>query len=207
MAILNRLASAQGRRDEELNKALGQELVEMKNLEGIREIAENLWNKDKKIQSDCDAVMEEIGRIEPELIQEFVFDFIKLLSSKRNRRVWQSMECLALIAHLKAQEIFEQRETIQYHIENGSVITVDGGIKTLGKVAAANSDFNRELFPYLLEQLRTCRPKSVGQFAESIFEAVYPENQAEYVAVLNGRLDILSASQQKRVNKLLRRLE
>ena len=46
MRVLNKLASMQDRRDEELNKDLAQELVEQKNIEGIREIAENLWNMD-----------------------------------------------------------------------------------------------------------------------------------------------------------------
>ena len=46
----------QDRRDEEPNKELARELVQTNNIEGIQEVAENLWNKDKKIQSDCDGV-------------------------------------------------------------------------------------------------------------------------------------------------------
>ena len=88
----------QNRRDEEPNKDLAKELVEQKDIEGIREIAENLWNKDKKMQSDCDSAMEEIGRNAPELIEEYVADFLKLLSSKNNRRVWGAMINLSLIA-------------------------------------------------------------------------------------------------------------
>jgi len=62
MSILSRLSSAQDRRDEELNKELARELVHEKNIAGIQEIAVNLWNQDTRIQSDCDGVMEEIGR-------------------------------------------------------------------------------------------------------------------------------------------------
>ena len=65
MSVLSKLASMQGRRDEEPNKELARELVRTKNTEGIQEIAENLLKKDKKIQSDCDGVMEEIGRNAP----------------------------------------------------------------------------------------------------------------------------------------------
>ncbi|MGC9396929.1 MAG: hypothetical protein ACP5J4_18950 [Anaerolineae bacterium] len=206
MSVLAKLASMQGRKDEEPNKALGRELARTRDLEGIREIAENLWHKDTKIQSDCDGVMEEIGRNAPELIEAYVSDFLKLLSSKRNRRVWQSMICLSLIADRKPREIFENRATIIRAMEKGSVITLDNGIKTLAKVAAAEEAYRRELFPYLLAQLRSCRPKSMPQYAESILCAVNTENAAAYKDVLTRRFDELSTSQQRRIEKILKKL-
>ncbi|MFN2286172.1 MAG: hypothetical protein ACK2UQ_17285 [Anaerolineae bacterium] len=206
MSVLSKLASMQDRRDEEPNKALGQELARTRDIAGIQEIAENLWNEDAKIQSDCDGVMEEIGRNAPELIEAYVFDFLKLLSSKRNRRVWQSMICLALIADRKPREIFENRETIVRAMENGSVITLDNGIKTLAKVASAEDAYHRELFPYLLEQLRSCRSKSVPQYAESILCAVNSENSAAYKDVLTRRYEALSTAQQRRIEKILKQV-
>jgi hypothetical protein len=69
MSVLSKLASAQDRKDEEPNKALGRELVENRDVEGIREVAENLWNEDRRIQIDCLAVLEQIGLLEPGLIE------------------------------------------------------------------------------------------------------------------------------------------
>ena len=37
----------------------------------MREIAENLWNKDKNIQADCIKVLYEVGYIEPPLIAQY----------------------------------------------------------------------------------------------------------------------------------------
>jgi len=207
ISILSRLSSAQDRKDEEPNKELARELIQTKNLAGIQEIAENLWNKDPRIQSDCDGVMEEIGRNEPELIEAYVFDFLKLLSSKRNRRIWQSMICLSMIADRKPKEIFENSEKIIRVMEKGSVITQDNGIKTLAKVASANDEYSQEIFPYLMVQLKGCRPKSVPQYAESIFCAVNSENGEEYREILVQRFEELSTSQQKRVEKVLKKLE
>jgi hypothetical protein len=207
MSILSRLSSAQDRRDEELNKELARELVQTKNVVGIQEIAENLWHEDTKIQSDCDGVMEEIGRNEPELIEAYVLDFLKLLSSKRNRRVWQAMICLSLIAERKPKEIFEKRAEVIEVMEKGAVITQDNGIKVLAKVAAANDEYRQELFPYLLEQLRGGRSKSVPQYAESILCAVNSGNEAEYKEILTQRFEELSTAQQGRVKKILKRLE
>lgn len=206
MSVLAKLASSQGRSDEELNKALGRELVQTRDAEGIREIAENLWHEDAKIQSDCDAVMEEIGRNAPELIEAYVSDFLKLLSSKRNHRVWQAMICLSLIADRKPREIFENRATIVQAMEKGSVITQDNGVKTLAKVAAAADAYRQELYPYLLAQLESCRPQSVPQYAESILCAVNVERAAAYKDVLTRRLDELSTAQQRRIEKILRQV-
>jgi len=202
MSVLTKLASRQDRSDEELNKELGRELARTRDVAGIREIAENLWHEDAKIQSDCDAVMEEIGRNVPELIEAYVSDFLKLLSSKRNRRVWQAMICLSLIADRKPREIFENRATIVQAMEKGSVITQDNGIKTLAKVAAAADAYRQELFPYLLARLESCRPQSVPQYAESILCAVTVENAAAYKDVLTRRFAELSAAQRRRVEKV-----
>jgi hypothetical protein len=206
MSVLSKLASLQGRRDEQLNKTLGRELVRTKNIEGIQEIADNLWHKDTKIQSDCDGVMEEIGRNQPELIEAYVFDFLKLLESKRNRRVWQAMICLSLIADRKPTEIYENRNAIINAIEKGTVITQDHGIKTLARAASTEEDYNQVIFPYLLEQLRTCRSKSVPQYAESILCSVNSENEREFKQILIQRFEELTKPQQKRVEIILKKL-
>ncbi len=81
MSVLNRLASSLNRRDEVPNQELARELASRKDKTGIREIAENLWNKNKDIQADCIKVLYEIGYIEPGLIAGYVEDFVKLLKS------------------------------------------------------------------------------------------------------------------------------
>ncbi|WP_342599578.1 hypothetical protein MHB48_20155 [Psychrobacillus sp. FSL H8-0483] len=48
MTIVPKLASKLQRRDEEPNIELAQELVNNHNLEGIKEVIQNLSNKDKK---------------------------------------------------------------------------------------------------------------------------------------------------------------
>jgi len=204
MSVLSKLASAQDRKDEDPNKDLGRELVENHDFEGIREIAENLWNKDKRIQTDCLSVLEQVGLLEPELIENYVADFIELIYSKDNRLVWAAMINLALIADRKPQEIFEQYDDIVKVIEKGSVITKDNGIKTLAKVASTSAEYEGVIVPYLMEQLRRCRSKSVPQYAESIRVTVNLDNQEQYLSILNERLDALSVAQQRRVTKLLK---
>ena len=200
-SVLSKLAGAQNRKDEEPNKELGRELVENHDIEGIQEIAENLWNKDKRVRTDCLSVLEQVGLLDPELVDNYVTDFLELISSKDNRLVWASMINLALIADRKPHEIFERYDDVVKVIEKGSVITKDNGIKTLAKVASTRTEYNEVIMPYLMEQLRRCRSKSVPQYAESIRCAVEIDKQDQYLSILNERYDELSAPQQRRVKK------
>ena len=207
MSILAELASMQGRKDEEPNKELGKRLVETANLEGIREAVDNLRNEDKKIQVDCLAVLEQVGLLAPELIEDYLEEFLKLIFGKDNRLIWASMINIALIADRKPDQIINRLDDIISVIEKGSVITRDNGIKILSRAGAAKPEYNSQVFPHLIDQLNNCRPKSLPQYAESILVAVNPGNQTQYLAVLNKRLDELSAAQGKRVNKIIRSFE
>ena len=207
MSIIPKLASVQGRKDEAPNKELAKYLVEKNNVAGIREVAQNLWNKDRKIQIDCLSVLEQVGLLAPAMIEDYVSDFLRLIFSKVNRLVWAAMINLALIAERKPDEIFEQFENITKVIEKGSVITKDNGIKALAKVASTKTEYNALVFPYLIEQLKSCRSKSVPQYGESMLIAVTSGNEDQYLGVLKKRFDELSTAQQTRVKKLLRAYE
>jgi hypothetical protein len=199
MSILNRLASLQGRRDEVPNQELARDLAAGKDKEGIREIAQNLWNKDKNIQADCIKVLYEIGHIEPTLITEYAEDFVKLLRSKNNRLVWGGMTALAEAAKANpdVDEIKKAKET-------GSVITVDGAISTLAYTATANEKYNKAIFPYLLKHLSGCRPKEVPQHSEKTLPAVNSSNKADFIKVLEKRMEDLSGSGLSRVKKVIK---
>jgi hypothetical protein len=54
-----------------------------------------------------------------------------------------------------------------------------------------------------MDQLKSCRSKSIPQYAESIRPAVSLDNQPRFLAILNERFDTLSAAQQKRVKKII----
>jgi len=202
--ILSRLAGAQGRKDEEPNKAIGRELAESEDTASIQLIADHLWDEDKRVRTDCISVLEEIGRQNPALIATYAEDFIKLLGSKHNRLVWQAMENLALVAALRAELILAHFSDIVGAIETGSVITRDHGIKTLANAAAVDKACNQAFLPFLFDQLRTCRPKSVAQYAESTNVAIRDDTRGAFEDILTMRMNELSAAQARRVKKLIR---
>jgi hypothetical protein len=205
MSVIDKLATSLDTKSDVPNQILAKELTENNDNSGIKAIVDNLENKNKSIQSDCIKVLYEIGYIKPDLISDYMNVFVKLLKSRNNRLVWGGMIALSTIARLKAREIFEQSDIIKQAIEDGSVITADAGIKTLSGVAASADNYNKELFPYLIKQLKTCRSISVAQYSESIFVAVTEKNKTQFVEVVQERKDILNQSQLKRVDKLLKK--
>ena len=204
MSALDHIAHFQNRRDEVPNQELARQLASKKDRLGIREIAENLWNKDKGIQADCIKVLYEVGYIDPALIADHVEDFIKLLKSKNNRLVWGGMIALGTIAELKADMVFAHFSEIRQTMESGSVITMDNGVQTLARAASQDEKYSKAIFPYLLQHLKTCRPKEVAQHSEKTLPAVNSSNKKQFIAVLEKRTDDLSGPALTRVKKVMR---
>lgn len=206
MSVLDQLASSLGRRDEVPNQDLARQLAATKNAKGIRELADNLWNKDKNIQSDCMKVLYEVGVIEPKLIADYADDFVKCLRSKNNRLVWGGMTALAEVAKANPDAIFRHLDEIKKAKETGSVITVDNAISALAYTASANEKYNQAIFPYLLKHLSGCRPKEVPQHAERSMPAVNASNQNDFIKVLEKRLEDLSGAGLARVKKVIKQI-
>jgi hypothetical protein len=204
MAVLNRIAFFQERRDEVPNQELARELAQTGNQEGIAEIAQNLWHENQNIQSDCLKVLYEIGYRAPELIADYVGDFLKLLKSKHNRMVWGSMLALSTVAVLRAQVIYPHVHTIECVMDEGSVITRDNGVKILAALASTQAEYRQTILPYLLNHLATCRPKDVPQHAENIVVAVDGSTKADFIRVLEKRMADLKGAQVSRVKKVIK---
>jgi len=205
--ILSKIAFYQNRRDEIPNQELARELAETRNMEGIREIAAHLWDKNKNIQSDCLKVLYEIGYLTPELIADCVGDFLTLLQSKNNRLVWGAMIGLATIAEQRADEIWAQVELVMETVKSGSLITVVWGVKALAKVAATGPERRAKLFPFLIEQVKTCLPRDVPMHAENMLPAVDASVKTEFLSVLQARQPELAPAQGSRLQKVLKTLK
>ena len=206
MSVIDKLAHSLGRRDEIPNQELARDLAARKDKKGIREVVENLWHKDKNIQADCIKVLYEVGSIEPTLIADYTDDFVKCLKSKNNRLVWGGMTALAEVAKANPDEVFKNLDAIKKAKETGSIITIDNSISTLAWTAAASQKYSEFIFPYLLDHLSSCRPKEVPQHSEKTLPAVKPSNKADFIKVLENRMDDLSGGGLARVKKVIKQV-
>jgi hypothetical protein len=207
MTALERIAHFQDRRDEVPNQELARELASKKDRLGVREIAQNLWNKDKGIQADCIKVLYEVGYLDPALIAEYAEDFVKLLKSKNNRLVWGGMIALGTVADRKPEVVLAHLAEIEKAMDAGSVITMDNGVATLARAASRTAKCNEAMFPYLLNHLKNCRSKEVPQHSEKALPAVNASNKAKFVRVLSQRMDDLSGAGLARVKKVIKAAE
>jgi hypothetical protein len=168
--------------------------------------SQNLQNKNQSIQSDCLKVLYEIGYLKPELIADYVNDFLALLQSKNNRMVWGAMIALATIADKKPNDIYKQLATVTAAIDNGTLITVVWGVKALAKVAAADKTYKQKIFPLLMAQLKKCIPRDVPMHTESILPAIDADNKQEFLSLLEKRKTEMTTSQQARLKKVTKKL-
>jgi hypothetical protein len=186
-SVLKGIAYFQNRRDEVPNQLLARQLASAKDKGGVREIADNLWNDNPSVQSDCLKVLYEIGYLEPALIAPYADEFLKLIHSRNNRLVWGGMIALSTIAGIKAKELGPHVPEITKAVDQGSVITQDSGVKALALIASASGAYQKEILPYLLKHLATCRPKDVAQRAEKVLAAVTEANRAAFIKLAAAR--------------------
>ena len=204
--MIELLACKIGRNDEVPNIELAEKLCESMDEKGISEIIDGLKSNDQAVASDCIKVLYEIGQRKPELIAVYVNDFITCLSSKNNRIVWGSMTALSFIAPIEPSAILERLPEIVSAYKKGSVITVDNSMSVFAQLCKAGDDYEKQVFPLLLDHLAACRAKEIPQHAERIAVCIDSGNKETFVKALNSRISELSDAQKARVLKLVKRL-
>jgi hypothetical protein len=203
--MIEKLACKLGRRDEEPNIELAIYLCEQEDQSGIAEIVNGLDEKDKAVVNDCIKVLYEIGYRKPELIAEYAPVFVSNLLSKNNRLAWGSMIALGTVADLSADEIFPKLAVVKAAYEKGSVITIDNSISVFAKMCKADEEYEKEIFPIIINHLKNCRSKEIPQHAERALVCINAANVQEFVDVLEERKPALSAPQLKRVEKVIKK--
>jgi hypothetical protein len=203
MTVLKEIAYFQNRRDEVPNQQLAKKLADNRDSAGIKEIAQQLWDKVPNVRSDCLKVLYEIGYVAPELIADYAGDFIRLTQDKSNRMVWGGMIALSTVAFLRPDLCLEHLDEIMDAIESGSVITQDAGVAVLAGIASAGSKYSTKTFPILMDQLTSCAPKYLANRAEHSLPAINKDNAVEFTSLLERRLPELPSSLAKRVRKLI----
>jgi hypothetical protein len=202
--MIEKLACKLGRNDEIPNIELAEYLSDNNDTAGIKEIVDGLTNKDKAVTNDCIKVLYEIGGRKPELICDYANEFISCLYSKNNRLVWGGMTALAKIAVHSAQQIYEKIDAVISAYESGSIITLDNSISVFAGLCKANNDYEKTILPIILKHLEKCRPKEVAQHAERASVCFSEQNANDFIEVLERRNPHLTATQQTRINKLLK---
>lgn len=206
MTILNKLACSLGRRDEVPNQELAEQIVAANDAAAVKELIENLSNKDKNIQSDCIKVLYEIGGRNAKMIAGYHKEFGNLLESKNNRLVWGAMTALDTIASENPKGVRGLLAKIMATADSGSVITRDHAVGVLVKLGALKQ-YAPECLPLLLEQLAQCPNNQFPMYCENSLAVINDGNSLQFQKVMKARLGNLEKeSQKKRVAKVLKKI-
>lgn len=207
MTVLNRLATAFNRRDEVPNVELAQEIARTNETRAVKELVDNLSNKDKNIQADCIKVLYEVGARKPTLIAGYYREFGHLLESKNNRLVWGAMTALDYIALSEPKGVYSFLAKILDEAKSGTVITRDHAVGILAKLGTLEQ-YSGKCVPLLIEQLAGCPHNQFPMYAEMSVQVATDKNRKALQKVMTSRLEGLEKeSQKKRIAKVLKRLE
>ncbi len=206
MTVLNRLASALGRRDEVPNQRLAEETAKTNNRAAVKELVENLSNKKRDIQNDCIKVLYEVGERKPQMIAAYAGDFGNLLESKNNRLAWGAMTALDTVVELNPGEVYELLPKVKAAMKVGSVISRDHGVSILTKLSG-HEEYAGRCLPLLLEQLKASPDNQFPMYAEMSVHVINDTNKDDFLRIFKSRTPRLSKdSQKKRMEKLVRKL-
>jgi hypothetical protein len=206
LTVLDRLATSLGRRDEQPNQELASEIVISRNAKAVKELVENLSNKDQNIASDCIKVLYEIGERDPTLIKGYAEEFGMVLGSKNNRLVWGGMTALDAVANVNPRGVHDLMGEILAAAEGNLVIARDHAVGILVKLASVK-EYRDEALKSLLDHLRKAPDNQFPMYAEMSEPAFQRDRREDFSKVLRARSKALKKeSQKKRVEKILNRL-
>ena len=204
--MLDLIASALNRNDETPNIELTKKLADTQYAGGISEIVAGL-RMDRATANDCIKVLYEIGERNPRLLLPHADVFLRLQKSKNNRLVWGTMTVLAQITEIYPEKVFEKFDDIYAAFETGSVITVDQSISVFAGLCRAGHLYEQKILPILIHHFANCRAKEIPQHFERAAVCITTDNAALFKAAVQKRHGEMTAAQQARVRKVLKRLE
>ena len=206
MTILNELASALNRRDEIPNQELAHKIAQTDDKLAVKELVENLQNKDKNIQSDCIKTLDEIGKLRPKLVAEHIDALLALLTHKNNRLQWGAMSTINAIANENLAAVYHALSLIITSADKGSVITNDHCVGILVKLCA-KKEYADDAFSLLNERLLKSPTNQLPMYAEMTFPIINAQNSAVFIRTLTTRLpEIEKDTKRKRVEKILKKI-
>ncbi|KQL37733.1 hypothetical protein AN960_15845 [Bacillus sp. FJAT-25509] len=206
MSVIEKLASSLNRRDEEANIELAIQVADQNDESAVKELIENLTNKNKNIQNDCIKVLYEIGERRPSLISDYTNEFFSLLESKNNRLQWGAMTALNSITSDVPERIFSNIQKIIVAGDNGSVITKDQVVNILLKLCSIKT-YAKESFNSLINQLVKSPTNQLPMYAERSMSIINEENKSLFIETFTSRLDeIEKESKRKRVEKVIKKI-
>jgi len=206
MSVLDRLASAQGRRDEAPNIALARALAASDDVAGIASLAEALSAAPRPLRHDAIKALYELGALRPDLLRPHAEAFLALLDGRDNRMLWGALAALDALAVADPAPIAARLPEILAAAARGSVIAKDKAVSMLATLAALPG-VAPQAWEALLAMVRDAAVNQAAMYAEAALRAAPANDPAALAAVVAMRRDaIAQPAKRARLDKVLRQL-
>jgi len=206
MSIIQKLSSSLDRRDQEPNIKLAETIVAKKDKHSVKELIDNLQNKNKNIQGDCIKTLDEISSRNPDLLSGYAGIIISLLDHKNNRMQWGAMCVLDNMTLCEPAVIYKALGKIISAADHGTVITKDHTLSILLKFCSLKK-YAAQAFPLLLDQILSAPPNQLPTYAEKALPFVTDQHKKQFLKTLIVRLDdIETDTKRKRLEKVIQKL-
>jgi hypothetical protein len=207
MSVLDRLASALGRRDEEPNVALARALAASEDRAGIIMLADALANGPRPVRGDAIKALYELGALRPDLLRPHAGALLAALDAADSRLVWGAMTGLDSLAASYPELIAAHLPSILAAAECGSVIARDKAVSILAILASLPGPAAPEAWAHLLAILRDAPVNQVAMYAEAALRAAPMREPAALAGAVGTRLaGVAAPAKRARLEKVLRKL-
>jgi hypothetical protein len=205
MSVLEKLARAQGRRDEKPNVALAAEIAARGDRKAIAELVAAIPGGSAAVQGDAIKTIYEAGERNPKLVAPHVDSLLALLASRNNRLVWGVLSALDTVALLAPEALHRRLPEILRAAKASSVIAKDKTMSILCKLTAAG--YAKTALPILLEQLEGAAVNQLPMYAEGVADVVTAPFVPRLRATIEARLrGVPQPAKRARLEKVLRKL-
>lgn len=204
MGILDELTSATG--DKQSNKELVKRCLVTPPL--LHSIAEGLRTGGPPAKVDCAQILTDVGQRRPDLIGEFVADFLDATRSKSPKVAKLAFTGLEQVVGANPAEVYGERDYLfQVAREGGKLALSAAGV--LGTLCGNNPNYRGKLLGNLVRLLNNIPDPELAKWVKAIAPAV--EGSADGLKRLTDavqpRRAALPEAEQKKLDKLLLKLE
>jgi len=205
-SVLDRLAGALGRRDEEPNIALARDLADSGDVAGVAALAAALGTAPRPVRHDAIKALYELGALRPDLVRPHAGAFLAAMNGPDNRLVWGALAALDTLAPYDPGLIAAHLPEILAAAERGSVIARDKAVSMLATLASQDEPVPGA-WPALLAMVRGAAANQAAMYAEAALRAAPMNDPTALADAVRTRRDGIAApAKRARLDKVLRRL-
>ncbi|HEY0839501.1 MAG TPA: hypothetical protein VGD74_04895 [Vulgatibacter sp.] len=208
MKVLDRLASAQGRRTQEPNEEVAGLCLEAPEL--LEQIASGLTGADARLAGDCAEVMTKVAEKDPRAVTPYAGTLVSALGHRNGRVRWESAHALALVADAAAETVEAALPTLEGLVRNHEgVIVRDYAIDAIGRWGTTSPSRATRAWGILRDALHSWggrhAPRILGHGAALV--AAQPALAGELRSVASSFADAERAGARKAAKALAKALD